>query len=436
VHAYGAAEGVERFKAFDAAVDTAEASFAMRTMPAEEIADLVENAMPQQGGDMAAVEQKRFDALQTAAAATLDARDKDAAGYVMEVFPGVASAWQAVQENPNDPTALAAAYTATATAQESLGMNLELLPKAHAESIAKAFQNRDLPEDDRLGAVKQVLFATKDEGYQAAIFDQLVDSGLPPTTKGAFAALERGDAGASDRLFRAAMLDPAKLPGKLPETATRIDEVIQDTFFEAGQVGDIVYGLTGGRMENFTRFQDDGTLLTNAVKLRLLDGSASSLEQAVQLAGKDVFGDVKAYVGKPWGGGAGVRIALPAGADPAPYQSGFDALLGQVGDALMANLTPAVAGGSTNNSQAEILTQARDDRVAAILEEGYFAPAGSDEFVFVDHDTGQAITNPDGSGGLLSWTTEEVKAAGSTAAAAAAENGRPSNIPTYMPRGY
>jgi hypothetical protein len=411
VAAYGAAKGIEGWKSFDAAVDTAEATFGMRTMTATEIAKLVESAKPTQGGDMAAVEQKRFETLAAAAEATLEARKKDPAGYVIEVFPGVAKAWEAVSENPKDSNALAAAFTATATAQESLGLDLELMPKAQADAIASTFNNADLGEDDRIGAVTSTLFATKDEAYQAAIFDQLVKSGLPRTTSGALGALERGDQGAATRLFRASLLDPDKLPGKIGETDANIAQRMQEKLFDEGQVGNVLYGISGGRAENYQRYMDDGTLLTSAVKMRLVDGSAANLDQAIDLAAKDLYGDVRVYSGKPYSGGAGALMVLPADESPEPLRLGFNALLGQVGDALMANLTPLIANAPTSKSEAAIAVQARDGRIADILEEGYFAPSGPNTFVFVDPATGQAIASPAG-GGDMEFTRDQVIEAG------------------------
>lgn len=420
VEAYGAAEGIERWKAFDAAVDTAEATFGMRTMPADEIADLVESATPRQGGDMAAVEQKRFETLHAAAAATLEARKKDPAGYVIEVFPGVAKAWEAVSDNPTDSNALAAAYTATATAQQSLGIDLELMPKAQADAIAAAFNNVDMPEDQRIKALTDTLFATKDETHQAALFEQLVKSGLPRTVAGALGALERNDQGASVRLFRAALLDPDKMPGQPKETDKDIALRMQEKLFDEGQIGNVLYGITAGRAENYQRFIDDGTLLTNAVKMRLVDGSAQNLDQAIDLAAKDLYGDVRVHTGKPFGGGAGAMIVLPADENPEPLRLGFNALLGQVGDALMANLTPAISGAPTSTSEAAIAVAARDNRIAEILEEGYFAPSGPDTYVFVDPATGQAIASP--TGGELEFDRDQVIEAGAVAREASRAN--------------
>ena len=102
VHAYGAAEGVERFKTFQSSVEAAELAYGMRTMSAGDIADTVEAARPTATGDMAATEVKKFQAVTAAAQSIIEQRKADPAGYVMQTFPNVGEAWGAVMDGEGD----------------------------------------------------------------------------------------------------------------------------------------------------------------------------------------------------------------------------------------------------------------------------------------------------------------------------------------------
>ena len=416
VGAYGAAEGIDKFKTFDASVKVAETAYSMRTMSAEDIAAAVEAAVPKSAGDMAAIEGKKFDAISAAAAATMDARKKDPASYSMQVFPNVAEAWQDIQDAP----ALANAITVMAEAQRGLGIaDMKLLPAEVATQAAKTFNDATLSQDERMGAITHYVLATGDDSQQEAIFGQLVGAGVPPHTQGAFAALERGDTAAASYLFRAAMIDPSKQPGTLPNNvkAADVTTAIQDLVFDDNAIGSVVYGLSDGLAENFERAQLDGTLIENAAKMRLLDHSATTAEDAVNKTIKDMYGDVKVVTGKAWGGAAGAKIVLPKDEDPAPLYDGFNALLPAVSDAIAASIT-AGANPNMDPGWAKIFVQGRTNRVNTVLEEGYFSDTKGG-YVFVDPKTGQAVPGPDGKD--LVFTRAAVLQAGAASRSSANE---------------
>lgn len=415
VAAYGAADGIERYKAFDASVDVANKAYGMRTMSSEDIAALVEASVPTSSGDMAGVEQKSFDTLSAAAQSILKQREEDPAGYSMSVFPAVADAWSAAQES-KDPADMQTAIARMALAQETLGIaNPELLPKQVAEGVAATFNNAELGQDQRIGALVSVAFATNDEGQQEALYRQLLGAGVPRTTQGAMAALARGDQAAASYLFKAAMFDPEKFPGKISETDANIRQRITEKVLDQGQIGDVIYGLTDGTADNYQRLEDDGALMLNAVKMRLVDGSASSLEEAIDKTARDMFGDVKVVTGTSYGGGAGVKIVLPKDEDEGLMLDGFNALLPLVGEAVLADITPnmvqALPADTRASGMAAVLTTGRDLRVSDILTEGYFTAQGDGQFVFIDPQTGQAIPNPDGRGPLIFSRDAVVEAA-------------------------
>jgi hypothetical protein len=212
----------------------------------------------------------------------------------------------------------------------------------------------------------------------------------------------RGDSGAAAYLFRAAMTKPADVPLPAGETSESVNDGI-DALYEDDAIGDIVYGLSGGTAENFERMAQDRSLMQSAVRLRLADGSASTVQQAVELTKRDMFGDVKTDISDSG------KIILPTTEDPAPYRSGFNALLPRVGDALMASMTPAISAAATSDGTAQILAATRDNYVDQVLAEGYFTNSG-DGFVFIDPKTGAYV--PDEDGAPLIFGKEEVLSAG------------------------
>lgn len=425
VDAYGAAEGIQRYRAFDAAVDTAHIAFGMKTMSANDIADAVEAAKPTATGDTAALESKVFDSTAAAAKGILDQRKDDPAGYVIQTFPRVGELWAAVEDNPE---VLQEALTATAEAQQSLGMAMEILPKAVSDQAAVTFKDETLPQGQRIAAVTQLVAVTTNRAQQEAIFRQLVKSGVPAEAQGAFAVMMRGtDPGAAERLFMAAMVDPDKMPGKLPETDATINQRIQEMIFDEGEIGDVFYGITNGTSRNFSMARNDGSLFTKSVKLRLLDGSARSLDEAIALTMKDRFGDVQVVTGKSYAGGAGMKITLPRDEAPGQYRMGFDSLLPQVSSGLMNQMTPEIAGVPFTRSEAAILSYGRDQYISDVLSEGYFVNAGDDQFAFIDPFTGAFVPRPDGNGPLL-FARDAVRSAG-MAADSMRRSGRPAGYP-------
>lgn len=414
VQAYGAAEGIELFKAFDASVDVAENAYAMRTLPADDILAMVEDATPTSAGDMAQVETQRFETVSQAAATVIKAREEDPAGYTLNAFPSVAAAWEDIGD---DPDKFAGALSAMAAAQQQLGIDdMRLLPKKMADGAAAMFNNAELSLEERIGAVTGLALATQDEDQQAAIFSQLVDAGVPVHAQGAMAALSRGDTKAAGFLFRAAVTDPDKLPGKLEESTPNINLAIQELLFDENSIGDVIYGVTNGTAENYERLAADTTLIQRAVKLRLLDNSANSLEEAVRLTAKDMWGDVDVVTGKGWGDQAGLKITVPKGTDTRPLHRGFDALLATAEDAMRADMVRDVADAPTSTGEAQILKASIDNYVEEALAEGYFTNAGNGSFTFIDPYTGTSIDGPDGE--PMTFTMEEVLEAGAVAEAA------------------
>lgn len=411
VRAYGATEGIQRYRQFETAIDTAKTMYGFRAEPEAQIMAAVRAATPTSSGVGADLEQKRFDAIQAAAEHTIKAREDDPATYVMQTFPKVADAMKTAQASGDKPWVQASALSLMATTQEQLGIqNPKLLPKDQAVGAVAAFNNTALPADQRLAGVARLLLTTSDPKIQGLIYKQLLDEKLPEYTQGAFAAMMRGDSGGAANLMRAVMIDPDKIAGALPVKQGEIDAAIQSGVFEQGAIGDVMYGSTAGNTDSFARMQADSTLLNRDVKLHLMDGSAGGdVNKAVDLAVKDMWGDVQTVV-QP-----GVKITLPAGTDPAPMVAGFAALHPAVSTALkedMANGLIQIMGKDTDlrsTGMAAIYKAGIDNAVEQVMANGWFeaAPGG---FRFFNPYTGAVIGGSDGK--PLTFTEADVKAAG------------------------
>lgn len=414
VMAYGARDGLEKYEAFDASVKVAQDSFAMRTMSADEIAAIVERSVPTDTGDGAALQEKSFSQISAAADATIKARQDDPAGYVQAVYPAVAEAWQNVGD---DPATFQRAVSLTAMAQEQLGMPVQVLPKAMAANTATVFNDTGRSDEERIGALTSVVLATDKPDQQAAIYEQLVEAGVPAQTRGAMEALSRGDQGAAQRLMMASMAAPETLNKALPGDIkpAQVDDDIQAMVFDTGQVGDIYYDLAFGATENVNAAVQDMALMSNSVKLRLLDGSAGgNVQRAIDMTVQDMFGDVQPVTGSSGGGKSGIKALLPKTADVQAYQTGFDALLGQVGDALASDLERDMGDVPADGAQRAIANAAVANYVEQALAGGYFTNAG-DGFKFMDPNGRGPVL--DAAGEPLIFSTDQVLAATATAGA-------------------
>jgi hypothetical protein len=414
VEGYGGREGIEKFKEFKGQIEVARDSYSMRTMSLDEIASMLEEKAPRASGDMAAYEVKRYQSLVEAAATTKKAREADPAGYTLSVMPNVQEQFDAAEADQNNPELFAKALSSMALAQEMLGIEKPaLLPKAMAQKAAADFNDDKLPQQARIGAITSAIFATQDEAHQRAILDQLQTEGVPDYLDPALDALARGDEAGARYLFRAAVVDPKDLPGKLDYTGPQIREEIQSTVYDQGQIGDIVYGITGGTAENYRNAMIDNVLFERAVTLRLADGSATDLRDAVQKTARDMWGDVSVVnvAGSPMR--AGLKIALPQGEDRRAYELGFTTLMPKISEALFEQMTTVLAGAPTSDGSAALGAAIRDNDIAFVLENGHFTNMKPGIFVFVDPRDGDAVAGPDGE--PLTFTAEEVKAAGQSA---------------------
>jgi hypothetical protein len=413
VAGYGAA-GIAKFKEFKGQMEVATATYSMRTMSYDDMATMLEENVPTATGDMAEYEAKKYQQLVEAAATTKKAREADPAGYTLSVLPGVQEKFDQAEADPNNPELFSQALAAMALAQEMLQIeNPQLLPKTVAAKAAADFNNTELPQQARVGAIATLIYATQDEDQQSAILDQLQAEGVPDYLDPALRALSRNDEAAARRLFMAATYDPKDLPGKLEYTDAQIREEMQATVFDEGQIGNVIYGLKGGTPENYIAASTDNILFERAVKLRLTDGSATDLRDAVRKTSRDMFGDVQVVTTAGSSIRAGMQVTLPVGEDKAQYELGFTALMPQISEALFNPMTAILSGAPTDDGSAQLGAAVRDADIAYVMENGHFATMKPGVFVFVDPRDGDAVPGPDG--GPLTFSADEVKAAGQQA---------------------
>lgn len=408
VGAYGS-EGVQKYQEFSATMDVSRKAFDMRTMSIDEIQSMVEQAKPTSAGNDAALQQKTYEMLSSAAQSTIKAREADPVAYVQQTFPAVKQQWDAAAESGDYQAAMAA----TAAAQTQLGIDkIRMLPKEVAENTIARFKDENIPGDARVAAVTGLVFSTPDQTQRRAIYEQLVEAGLPDTTEGAMDAFARGDMGAGRRLMEAAIIDPAKLPGASPYKTAEINEAIQTQLMDEGQIGDLVYGLSDGVIENQERAIRDGKLLANAVNIRVRSGE--DLDAAVLSAAKDLYGDVQAVSGNAQ---VNAQLVLPADADPEPVLSGLAGIMPTVRSSLEAALAIPDSVLTSDGSRA-VVDAARQNYIDNVMAEGYFRNAEGG-FVFIDPYVGAAIAGPDGK--PMIFTEDQVKNAPAAPAPAVVE---------------
>lgn len=385
MQAYGPQDGADRYNKFQAAVQTSQDMYSMRTMSADQIQQMVDTATPTSSGDDAAIQQQRYTALSNAASGIIKARESDPAVYVRQAFPNVDQAWQGVTEDGGYQRAIAVSVAA----QQSLGIsNVQPLPHDIATNAVAQFKNEQNTQSDRIASVSNVLMATPDKAQRGILFNQLVKAGLPDTTQGAFEALSRGDQGAANRLFQAAMIDPTKIAGAIPGgiKTSDIDLAVQTNIMDQGQVGDLYYGLTNGTADNYVQAERDSKLITNAVNLRLRNGE--TLDAAIQGVSKDLYGDVQAVTS------SNAQIIVPADQDAALILDGLNAKLPEVKTALANSLVVPDSTKTSDGSKA-VLDAATTNYVNQVMAEGFFRNSGGG-YVFIDPFTGTAVSDMTG----------------------------------------
>ncbi|WP_439816549.1 hypothetical protein [Zavarzinia sp. CC-PAN008] len=414
--AYGPTAGPAEWRAFEATRQVGAQVAQVRTLTPDAQAALLAQAKPTDTAAPGFAErQKAYETLAQAVAANRQARAADPVAYVASVFPDVREAWAAVQGAAPDaqPQATAQAISRTWAAQAQIGIPEALrgaLTKDRAELAAKAFNEGPGTPDERAKALAATVFSTSDRAQQQAVFRQLVGTGVPAVTEGALEALARGDAGAAQRLFRAATLNPADVPDSATYTDADIKARILSDVLTPGTLADAVYGLSLGAAGNDQRVARDTALMTAAIKLELAKGR--DLDEATAQATRDLHGNLTLYDRN------GALLAIPAGADEAALDTGLEALRDQVRDA-MGGFVPAELSAGTDAERAGARIRRRDALrlIDDLAENGVWRNVNGG-FGLLQPATGLLAAGTDGK--PIVFTMEQVRRAAAQAAEAEA----------------
>jgi len=395
IAAFGAQDGVQKFDQMTRDIAVAGKRYEFKDQTPAQMKASVDALKPQEGvtpPNEVSDQAKAYDAAQTAAVAELKARSDDPFGYVTRNNSDLAQRWETVAQT-QDPAELQSVIRQTLDAQTRIGIpadKLAPLPKAITDSAIKAFANLNLPQEARIKPAADLVLATKDPTQRNVIFDQLVKEGLPEFTYSAFEAMARGDKGAANRLFQAALIDPEKMPGLVQDSAgtvtpKRLTDAIEAQLFDSGKVGAIAYGLQDGQVENMVRASHDTTLLRRTVEMRVRAGE--SLKNAVTDAGKDIFGDVQVV------DRSDAQVLLPPKADAGAI---IASLKGQFRLTMRGIMAAQLRSDAPNDhGQQAVAAAVLENHIDRALEDGIIRNSGNG-FVLVNKYTGMAFPSMDG----------------------------------------
>jgi hypothetical protein len=360
--------------------------------------------------DIANTRDQRFATMQKEKAASIVAgnqlielRQKDPATYVFQTNQGVRQAWR--EFNAADPASGEAAIAATIAAQETLGIpdsEIQPLPKAQADAVAKIVMDPVRPADERMTTLVGIVTQTRNPEHQRAIFRQLSTSGIPASAEVAIDAYMRNDTGAAKRMFEASVLDPEKMPGN-SKRETGFDDALNMALFGEDTIGQVVYGLDYMDPAGAQMARRDYELAKSAATMAMVRGM--SQEAAITQAVKDIHGDV-VRIEDSVGVEGNVLGVVPKDVDQDQLINGMGVAMGSVRTALtdfaqraMMETIPGVG-----NDAKAVLTEAMNNNLAATLEEGQFRNYG-DGWAFYDPFSNGFVPGPDGK--PLMWTTED-----------------------------
>jgi GH24 family phage-related lysozyme (muramidase) len=264
----------------------------------------------------------------TARNAVVEARNKAPADYVYQTFPEITNAWR--QFDARNPETARQAIALTLDKQEQLGIppaNRMPLPSAVTKVAGQVMTDPTKTTDQKASAFIAMMGITNDPVQQNAIVHQLItDEGLPSSVEAAAIAAQRGDVEAAKRLFAATQFKPDDYP--LPwdkDTAATNIKLMEDQataqIKAPNSLGETYYGLMFMDPANGARADRDAALVGNLARLYI--SSRHQPKDAVDMAIKDLFGDVKAYNKTLPGGRGNVSILVPSATYEAASQYSF-----------------------------------------------------------------------------------------------------------------
>ena len=411
IQRYGEREGKERAAKFNEVAELGQNVQRVGQMSDAEAKALLAAEKPDVNDPLFETRQKSYELLQKAYKQDREAREKDPAGYVQARFPELAQAWQ--EADTKDPAQMSALMTRTQSYQQQLGIppvQQRLLPAPVVDKAVEMFKNAELPQQERLAAIKSLVFSTADVEQGRAVMRQLEAAGVPGMYRAVFEAEARGDVGAARRLASAAMADPEKLKAVDPKKASpaMIDDKIRAAILDVDTIGDAVYGLSAGRTENVKQARDDRELLSSYIRMEVAAGK--DLDDAVAAGVKDIYGKVKVLKSNK------ALLAIPEGENESQIERGLTALMPKVRTALDARIPPAPpATAPAAEREAHRLAKLQVERSNIdIMATGQWRSFGRD-VAFVDKTTGLVVS--DVGGKPIVYSMDAIKTSGQQSAA-------------------
>lgn len=400
--------GLDKYEEYQRDLGVAQDSYAIRGMPVAEQDALLASNKPVVGDPFYASEVNRYQALQGVIEADRKEREADPVLYAAKTDPNIQSQWNSATPGPG----VDAAIGSTLAYQQRIGVpstKMAVLPKPSIDAGIAIWRDEDQPMDARVGAIVNLMTMTERDDYQRLIFEQLVKAGLPVESRAAFNALERGDTGAAERLFRAVLTDGDKLPGKSQHTDADINETVQTEIMSSGSIGDAVYGIGAGQTQNDRLAIADATLMSRAVKIELRK-NGDDMAKAIETVKRDIFGPLKVVssrsgfvtgmVGDAAVAGPYAVVAVPEEYDETRILAGLHGIAqerllvlknrGIQDPPAEVKMTPQ------EKAQYEIVKQLTAAGLDEMFDDAEWRNNGSDGFILVDPVTGMPVSGADG----------------------------------------
>lgn len=397
-------DGQRRYEQFQTVVETGEAIAEFKTLPVGEIQSRVEALQPATNDPIYADKYKAYEVAQAAAKQVMEARQRDPAAYVMQMFPRVNEAVEAASASDAGADAIRAQFAQMDAAYDQIGMPADrrfLLTGAQVAQAMDTFNNTELAPQERVAQIQQAMSSTSDPEQRQRIFEQFVAKDKDVGKyQAAFNAWERGDEGAARRLFSAALVNPDKVT-KLPAgyTEDMVAAEVDEAMLGDNTVGDAKYGIRAGILENGEMFSRDRALAIAAVKQGMAQGK--SIDEAVELTMRDIHGPTRLmdiYVAAPEFT-INLYANTPENTDVDQFREGAVRAMPVFKQALEATLPPAPA--AKDNEQGFVEYQRLKRRIEDIIDNGQLRNLG-DGYGFYDPVTQGFVAGSDGQPIVLS----------------------------------
>ena len=166
---YGTEEGGKQYQDFARKIDIGRQAFGMRMMPNQAIHAALRDVEPGPGSSQE--EQERYGMLEKAVSRNLAERAADPGGYVRQLFPNIASAWNDASKKKDYQSAI----IRSVAAQQQLGIeDIQPLPDAIAKEAVMSFVNHGAKDNDSYAANRNLFDGISDSALRLKLVVQLI----------------------------------------------------------------------------------------------------------------------------------------------------------------------------------------------------------------------------------------------------------------------